>query len=608
MCGEQLSYEPVRTSPGVVVVFFLLFGIGQSVFAQEACPPPPGYVENPLATPRITAAEVAADPTLENLMAFQSAAEDLFTSVSLFRELEFVHALCLLRQEETGWRSGDMYVMILGGSPRDSTHLRVYVHPVKMGLSGRLIDREIAKDISLAASAEGGGAVPGIGGYVANVGRGFFILVGADIQEQHLEPDVIETHHVPKVSASQVVDRETLKIFVDEAIAYMKSSFQPLGLDGIQAVRSVFRDRNGPWISDSVYIFAVNPVGYVLFHGAFPDEYEYRIMGTVRDVVTGKILSDQIVAAASRSDEGAFVEYFFDDPGDDTDSAEIPKVAYVRQFKYIVAGAGRPIEFSFILGSGIYGAAGSSLGELLFPVMTNVGNHHSTLFLLNPSEFTADGRLEEYSAGAMTDQAYITVDPNSMSSNVRNGDFSDPGEWNRGWGVFTYRFSGDSEADRERLLKQRLLGWTQLVFFDPEKWMGDPTDSVVAVANIPAVQAAPEFRVPGILRSDPEAEVALSILNPSGEPIEAEATLFYHNEEGEQIELRNTLTVPPMDRVSRFLWELMTEGQDDPMERPLGVDRSSLRIRGSAPIGVGALLYYPNGVFGNLPVERVDSE
>ena len=50
----------------------------------------------------------------------------------------------------------------------------------------------------------------------------------------------------------------------------------------------------------------------------------------------------------------------------------------------------------------------------------------------------------------------------------------------------------------------------------------------------------------------------------------------------------------------------MTEGQGDPPERPMHSRYSSLSIRGSAPIAVGALLYYRNGTFGNLPVVRVD--
>ena len=102
--------------------------------------------------------------------------------------------------------------------------------------------------------------------------------------------------------------------------------------------------------------------------------------------------------------------------------------------------------------------------------------------------------------------------------------------------------------------------------------------------------------------------MAIAILNPSEEPIQIEVTLFYHGEvssSGPDAWVKNTLSVPPMKRLSRFLWELMIEGKDDLPERPPRAYQSSLCIQGSAPIAVAALLYYPNGVFGNLPVVRV---
>ena len=138
--------------------------------------------------------------------------------------------------------------------------------------------------------------------------------------------------------------------------------------------------------------------------------------------------------------------------------------------------------------------------------------------------------------------------------------------------------------------------------------MGDPTDSVVAVANIPAVQAAAEFRVPGFSAANRRQKWHWAILNPSEEPIEVEATLFYHNEEGSHLNSRTHSTVPPMDRVSRFLWELMTEGPERSHGaasgfRPQFVAHSRQRTHWR-----GSIALLPEWRFGNLPVERVDSE
>ena len=71
----------------------------------------------------------------------------------------------------------------------------------------------------------------------------------------------------------------------------------------------------------------------ILFHGAFPDRYELRpLVPIARDVVTGELILPQIIAAAKSNPEGGFVEYYFDDPDDDTDRADIPKTGYARVF------------------------------------------------------------------------------------------------------------------------------------------------------------------------------------------------------------------------------------------------------------------------------------
>jgi len=59
----------------------LLLFPAQSVSGQDACPPPPDYVENPLSTPSITAAEVAANPTAGNLSLFALAVQDYLISI-----------------------------------------------------------------------------------------------------------------------------------------------------------------------------------------------------------------------------------------------------------------------------------------------------------------------------------------------------------------------------------------------------------------------------------------------------------------------------------------------------------------------------------------------
>lgn len=90
----------------------------------------------------------------------------------------------------------------------------------------------------------------------------------------------------------------------------------------------------------------------ILFHGVNPDRYEVRpLIPTQRDAVTGEFILTQVLDAAKSSPEGGFVQYHFDDPTDATDSADIPKVGYAREFE-VTRRTGR-VE-RYIIGSGFY--------------------------------------------------------------------------------------------------------------------------------------------------------------------------------------------------------------------------------------------------------------
>ena len=93
-----------------------------------------------------------------------------------------------------------------------------------------------------------------------------------------------------------------------------------------------------------------------LFHGAFPDVFEYRpLVGIARDGVTGELVLPQVIAAAESGPEGGFVEYHFDDPTDDSDSYDVPKVGYARAFTAKVGRVdGTVFTLNLIVGSGFY--------------------------------------------------------------------------------------------------------------------------------------------------------------------------------------------------------------------------------------------------------------
>ena len=92
------------------------------------------------------------------------------------------------------------------------------------------------------------------------------------------------------------------------------------------------RDPDGPWRHGSVYIYVWDLTNRViLFHAGFPNQYEGQPLKPVRrDAVTGELILPQLIEAVNSGPEGGFVEYHFDDPNDDADSPDIPKIGIER--------------------------------------------------------------------------------------------------------------------------------------------------------------------------------------------------------------------------------------------------------------------------------------
>ena len=322
--------------------------------SEEGCFKPEGVPDAP--TPSVTASEIAANPTPENLKTFALEAKNYIQGQGVDQNA-LAYSSCLFRREGD-WKSGSFYVASLtpGG--------RVNFHSGDMAFGGRKIRDDIFVQIAVAAGLDmnamftnpDGGALPEeLGGYAVGfrpLGLISFILVaGLDLQESHLEPVVHDPADTPQVTASEVVDRPTLKAFVNGAIEHLGNLFETEGFDALTKARAVFRDERGPWREGSVYLFTVDRNRYIWFHAAFPNLYEFQVGGRARDAVTGEILMQKIIDAALSNPEGEFVEYFFDDPADDSDSADIPKVAFVRERAYNIPGFG---PLPFIFGSGFY--------------------------------------------------------------------------------------------------------------------------------------------------------------------------------------------------------------------------------------------------------------
>ena len=322
---------------------------------------------------------------------------------------EGVYIGCIIRVDDGIWRSGSTYIVSL------TPDGRVFIHAKDMALSGRLLNPVIygtiltalgvspsdltnlaSPDPATAAQAFGAvigtlsqepdgafdatgpipGLSPGIPGasghaavYVsADYGAPIILLTGFDINESHLVSidDESIDYGDPAITAEDVVDRRTLKAFVTQAGEWFLELQRTGDVADASKARIALRDPNGPWRHGSVYLYVLDlSSNIILFHGVFPDRFEYRpLVPTVTDAVTGEFILPQVIEAAKGSPEGGFVEYYFDNPTDDTDSADIPKVGYAREF---AAEIRRPdgITFAadFIVGSGFYLAALPTSGE-----------------------------------------------------------------------------------------------------------------------------------------------------------------------------------------------------------------------------------------------------
>ncbi len=356
--------------------------------SQRECEPPTGGTT--IAPPLVTAQQVESGTGSLMDFALGSRARFLEQAMPGTTPGQTQYLACLIRQDESPWRSGSTYLVTL------SHDGRVFVHAKDMSLSGRQLRPSIYGGILralginpadlanpaavraafAAAEAGNGGSfdipgVPGASGYASAYTSLSFrtpaiLLAGFDLNATHLAPEQID-YGDPAVTAEDVVDRATLKAFVTGAGNY----FMELVLTGdpaaVSKARIALRDPNGPWRHGSVYLYVWNLTSNViLFHAGFPGTYELTPLfpGRARDAVTGELILDRLVEAVNSGPEGGFVEYHFDDPTDATDSADIPKTGYVRTFSHEVQRAdGSTRQISFVVGSGFYGSASQEVAE-----------------------------------------------------------------------------------------------------------------------------------------------------------------------------------------------------------------------------------------------------
>ena len=461
--GTWLTPTALILASGLLVLADV-FSAARPALAQTQldCPLPAGVT--PPADPRVTAQQV--EDGSASLTDFALAARDQFVSESqgITTVKQMAYFGCIIRQEGSAWRSGSTYLVQL------TLDGRVLVHTQDMALSGRLlhpviygailhalgIDPAALTDLAaiqaaFAAAAAGDGGlfdvagVPGASGYATvylsvNLRQPIVLLVGFDLSESHLVPisDEAIDYGDPPITARDVVDRATLKAFVTAAGEYVLELLESGDLAVVSKARIAFRDPNGPWRHGPVYLSVMERASrLILFHGGFPDRFEFRQGGISRDIATGELVVDQLIAAAESSPEGGFWEYYFDNPADDLDSADVPKVGYARVFtRHAPLPDGSTVSTDYIINSGFYLSPGST--GALRGYLENPGPHSSQsgigalwgwvcdAAMVEIEIETAQGEVEPY----MADYGMERLDTLEICGDTNNG-FVLLVNWNR---------------------------------------------------------------------------------------------------------------------------------------------------------------------------------
>ena len=397
----MMKTRTLPTSTSMIPIVGLLVLVGAFFVAHPAlaqteldCPLPPDWTPPPVTAEQV---ENGSASLKDFALVMRDQSRDASQGATGTGQL--YSSGCLLRQEGGPYRFGSTYLVQLTPTGR------VRLHGKDMTLSGRLLKPRIylqilsslgvpatvlanlvSPDPDTVAQAQAaviaalsqepdsafdatvssamGPGIPGASGYasVYSTGRGtsdrpalIIQLAGFNLNASHLVEETID-YGDPAITAKEVVDRETLKAFVTEAAKYFRRLRETGGPGALLKAKVALRDPNGPWRHGNVYLYIVDSISNIIvFHGAFPDRFELRPPGISRDVVTGELVADQINAAAASGPEGGFWQYHFDNPTDDTDSADIPKVGYAfTSAGQIPRADGSFLPTSYIFGSGFY--------------------------------------------------------------------------------------------------------------------------------------------------------------------------------------------------------------------------------------------------------------
>ena len=172
------------------------------------------------------------------------------------------------------------------------------------------------------------------------------MVVGGYTQDVSHVPIKITELARPAVAASEVVDRDTLTTFVEEAANAYQGAVMSDNYTGLVGVRNALREEGGHWKDGAVYLWIVSAEGIVIFHGG-QREREGKPAPVHLVDVNGVRFLQELIDGAHKG--GIFLKYHFDNPAIEGDEEKgSPKIGYAKGF---------PVPQSdqmVVVGSGIY--------------------------------------------------------------------------------------------------------------------------------------------------------------------------------------------------------------------------------------------------------------
>jgi hypothetical protein len=364
----------------------------------------------------VTASEVVDRETLK---AFVEGAKDSLESAANFAE---VLRLVEVFRSEGDWKDGSIYLVVL--TPEGL----VQFHGANVAFEDKnVLDLEEARGVKivqemLAAAAGGGGFVeyywddPSVEEdadspkltYATPVtirGQEFIVTAGfyMDLSGVDAEPNIFE---ILEVTARDVVDRETLKAFV-EGLKVLVPIIEEKGYPYLATVQGAIRTEGEDFKYDSIYIFVINTDGVAIIHGADPSLDGQNLID-LEDVNGVKIVQEIIAAGVAG---GGFVEYYWDNPAVEGDEdTHSPKLTYAIAFN--IFGQ------DFVVGAGIYLDSDTAFDGAGLVDVQVVGDGDVSGLTVEVSRSIA-GRVPNYAWGETTDEmgrAVVRVMADDQSS------------------------------------------------------------------------------------------------------------------------------------------------------------------------------------------------